>query len=99
MTLLFMSVAKKAKVTAGIWRDMPVAIKRIRLELLELDESQQQAFDQEIQFMQTVRHPNIVLFLGAGVGDDGMLDSYSRQSVSCHPTTATPYPAFPPHTP
>ena len=45
------------------YRDMDVAVKL----LIDNDESKSSLeFAQEIKFMQTMRHPNIVLFIGAG---------------------------------
>ena len=45
------------------YRDMFVAMKILRLPA---SDSILWEFEREIKFMQTVRHPNIVLFLGAG---------------------------------
>lgn len=45
------------------YRDITVAVKMLR----DLDDQETSLkFAQEIKFMQTMRHPNIVLFLGAG---------------------------------
>ena len=49
------------------YRDMTVAMKILTLPA---DESMQDDFEREIKFMQTIRHPNIVMFLGAGRLDD-----------------------------
>ena len=49
------------------YRDMTVAIKRLRCPE---DEQSLREFEREIEFLQTVRHPNIVLFIGAGRQDD-----------------------------
>jgi hypothetical protein len=45
------------------YRDMCVAMKILRLPATE---SILFEFEREIKFMQTIRHPNVVLFLGAG---------------------------------
>lgn len=45
------------------YRDMTVAIKILRCQE---DQQSLREFEREIQFMQTVRHPNIVLSIGAG---------------------------------
>ena len=45
------------------YRDMFVAMKVLRMPT---NDSIMWEFEREIKFMQTVRHPNIVLFLGAG---------------------------------
>lgn len=45
------------------YRNIPVAVKLLRLTG---DESIVFEFEREIKFMQTIRHPNIVMFLGAG---------------------------------
>lgn len=50
------------------YRDMSVAMKVLRGPT---NDSVMEEFEQEIKFMQTVRHPNIVLFLGAGRTRDG----------------------------
>ena len=45
------------------YRDMTVAMKILSLPA---DESMQDDFEREVKFMQTIRHPNIVMFIGAG---------------------------------
>jgi hypothetical protein len=51
------------KVLLAKYRDLPVAVKMLRTE----DDPQDSLkFAEEIKFMQTMRHPNIVLFIGAG---------------------------------
>ena len=50
------------------YRDMTVAMKVLRMPT---NDSMTWEFEREIKFMQTVRHPNIVLFLGAGRTRDG----------------------------
>ena len=55
------------EVYRATYRDMIVAMKILRLPT---DESILWEFEREIKFMQTVRHPNIVLFLGAGRTQD-----------------------------
>ena len=47
------------------YRDMIVAVKRLTEAQIGWRRSEQE-FDREIQFMRTVRHANIVLFLGGG---------------------------------
>ena len=49
------------------YRDLIVAVKFLRPLS---DQTASQEFEREIQFMQTIRHPNIVLFIGAGKADD-----------------------------
>jgi serine/threonine protein kinase len=49
------------------WQGMRVAFKRLNKALLELDEEGYTSeFDREVRFMRSIRHPNIVLFFGAG---------------------------------
>jgi serine/threonine protein kinase len=50
------------------YRDLFVAMKILRLPATD---SMLMEFEREIKFMRTVRHPNIVLFLGAGRTADG----------------------------
>lgn len=59
------------EVCAATWRDMRVAVKRIHGILLDMDSAFAKEFDAEVQFMQAIRHPNIVLFFGAGRQPDG----------------------------
>lgn len=52
------------------YREFTVAVKKLQ-QLQRVDQIEQE-FEREIQFMRTVRHPNIVLFLGGGkFHDDG----------------------------
>ena len=50
------------------YRDMFVAMKVLPMPTID---SMMWLFEREIKFMQTVRHPNILLFLGAGRTTDG----------------------------
>ena len=54
------------------WRGMAVAVKVMRGELLHWDGGASAGFECEASFMRTVRHPNIVLFFGAGSFEDGV---------------------------
>ena len=51
------------RVVLAQYRDLPVAVKMLRTHD---DPNDSLKFAEEIKFMQTMRHPNIVLFLGAG---------------------------------
>ena len=51
------------------YRDMMVAMKMLHIPFIK--NSDMLEFEREIKFMQTVRHPNIVLFLGAGQTKEG----------------------------
>ena len=46
-----------------------VAVKKIREAVRLYDEHADDEFEKEVRFMQTMRHPNIVFFFGAGVMD------------------------------
>ncbi|XP_062501732.1 dual specificity protein kinase shkA-like [Corticium candelabrum] len=47
------------------YRDWTVAVKQLQLVMMEWADIRRE-FLREIQFMRTVRHPNIVMFIGAG---------------------------------
>lgn len=57
------------KVHKAVYREVVVAVKV--LSDPEQNEKMTGEFEREIFFMQTVRHPNIVMFIGAGKADDG----------------------------
>ncbi|XP_021800742.1 serine/threonine-protein kinase TNNI3K-like [Prunus avium] len=46
------------------WRGIQVAVKRLGEEVL-IDEDKVKAFRDELEFLQKIRHPNVVQFLGA----------------------------------
>jgi hypothetical protein len=54
------------------WRDVDVAVKRIRSGVSELNEDAETEFHHEISFMRMLRHANLVLFFGCGRGGDGL---------------------------
>ncbi len=43
-----------------------MAVKRLKEELIEMDESMADDFEKEVKFMRALRHRNIVFFFGAG---------------------------------
>jgi len=45
---------------------LSVAVKKLLLHWITSSESSKQDFDREVAFLRSVRHPNIVLFYGAG---------------------------------
>ncbi len=47
----------------GTWRDTDVAIKQVKVEALDGEALSE--FQSETKIMQSLRHPNVVLFLGA----------------------------------
>lgn len=47
----------------GRWKHTTVAIKQIKQEIIEQDKLEE--FKNECAVMEVIRHPNIVLFLGA----------------------------------
>eukprot|EP00047_Mylnosiga_fluctuans_P000469 m.193388 g.193388 ORF g.193388 m.193388 type:complete len:1456 (+) comp10069_c6_seq16:20-4387(+) len=53
------------------WRDMTVAIKTVKGVRATMTEKLNRDLDREISLLQTIRHPNIVLFFGAGTFSDG----------------------------
>ena len=52
-----------AKVYRSVYREITVALKMFNM-IAEFDSNSEVA--REIRFMQTIRHPNVVLFIGAG---------------------------------
>jgi hypothetical protein len=54
------------------YRDWTVAVKQLQLVMAEWPDIRRE-FLREIQFMRTVRHPNIVMFIGAGHYDENHL--------------------------
>lgn len=61
-------------VYAGLWRDLRVAIKASTHQIVW------NSITHEISQIRTIRHPNIVLFFGAGNFENGMLP----QSIWLH---------------
>eukprot|EP00049_Salpingoeca_infusionum_P015666 m.306613 g.306613 ORF g.306613 m.306613 type:complete len:1138 (-) comp15925_c0_seq3:3203-6616(-) len=52
------------------WNNMDVAVK-VMQHVWELDDETREDFDREVQFLRQTRHPNLVLFLGAGENTHG----------------------------
>jgi len=46
------------------WREHTVAVKKLLNHWINSESNNK--FHEEIEFLQTIRHPNIVLFYGAG---------------------------------
>lgn len=55
----------------GFWGHIKVAIKVLRTPIDELDEKTADEFQREITFMESIRHPHLLSFFGAGRDDDG----------------------------
>ena len=53
------------------WDGIAVAVKVLRLSMMELDHSTQEEFDKEAEFLMRARHSNVVRFFGAGVQASG----------------------------
>jgi len=53
------------------WDGIAVAVKVLRLSMMELDQSTQDEFDKEAEFLMRARHSNVVRFFGAGVRASG----------------------------
>jgi len=51
---------------------MPVAVKKLMVGRFEFDPKSVTEFENEAELLRTVRHPNIVLFFGAGTMSDGI---------------------------
>ena len=57
------------QVHRATYRDWTVAVKQLQLVMAEWADIRKD-FLREIQFMRTIRHPNIVMFMGAGQYDE-----------------------------
>lgn len=53
------------EVYRGIYRDMTVAVKHLN-EMMFSDQTIKEDFEREVEVMRGIRHPNIVMFFGAG---------------------------------
>jgi hypothetical protein len=67
------------------YREIVVAVKKLKQEIFELERSELE-FEREIQVMRTIRHPNVVMFLGVGHSDENgcpfiVLEYMSRGSL------------------
>eukprot|EP00041_Stephanoeca_diplocostata_P032859 m.1065380 g.1065380 ORF g.1065380 m.1065380 type:complete len:1064 (-) comp24220_c0_seq4:1288-4479(-) len=58
-------------VWSGRWGHIPVAVKQLRIPMDDLDPFASEDFDREVTFMQSIRHPNLLIFYGAGVTHEG----------------------------
>jgi serine/threonine protein kinase len=54
-------------VVQGTWRGTPVAVKQLRIELAD-DPLATKDFQSEISLLSLLRHPNIILYMGAFEG-------------------------------
>lgn len=54
-----------------MWGHIPVAVKRLKAPLDILDPESAADFDREVAFMQSIRHPNLLTFYGAGITSEG----------------------------
>jgi len=55
----------------GTWGHIPVALKFLRAQMAELDPGSLIEFRKEAQLMQSINHPNLVVFHGMGKRSDG----------------------------
>ncbi|KAI5331854.1 hypothetical protein L3X38_021980 [Prunus dulcis] len=80
------------------WRGIQVAVKRLGEEVL-IDEDKVKAFRDELEFLQKIRHPNVVQFLGAVTQSSPMmivteylpkgdLCAFLKRKGALRPTTA-----------
>ncbi len=56
----------------AVWNEITVAVKTLDRPVHALEKEDAEEFDREVSFMRNVRHPNIVLFFGAGATRDGL---------------------------
>lgn len=56
-------------VLSAVWSSLPVAVKK--LSPASAPAPKDSSFNSEVSFMRTLRHPNIVIFFGAGTAADG----------------------------
>lgn len=59
------------EVWRGRWGTVDVAVKVLRRNIIQLDDTVVHEFQREVEFMQRTRHPRIVRFYGAGQRVDG----------------------------
>lgn len=59
------------EVHEAMWGDRQVAVKKLKTFYFELDPEAVAHFEEEVRFMQTIRHRNIVFFYGSGDDVDG----------------------------
>ncbi len=67
-------------VIRGTWRGVNVVVKKLKASQHLVENSSD--FRKEISVMRTIRHPNIVLFFGAGEFDDGV--PFLVRSICCN---------------
>ena len=84
----------------GLWGTQTVAIKVLkRTADDELDPDGAEEFRKECETLQTIKHPNLIVFLGAGVTEDGkaFMVRLPRVRSPCVPalTLALPCPFSP----
>lgn len=60
------------EVHRGTYLGHDVAVKKLRRLMIDLDPTQTEMFEREIEFMRSIRHPHIVLFYGAGLDEAGI---------------------------
>eukprot|EP00040_Diaphanoeca_grandis_P027786 m.159007 g.159007 ORF g.159007 m.159007 type:complete len:420 (-) comp31117_c1_seq1:268-1527(-) len=56
-------------VFSGKWGHIEVAVKVLKMPLDDLDPVITEDFNREVTFMQSIRHPNLLTFFGAGVNE------------------------------
>eukprot|EP00040_Diaphanoeca_grandis_P035381 m.222329 g.222329 ORF g.222329 m.222329 type:complete len:1028 (+) comp33371_c0_seq5:262-3345(+) len=57
-------------VYAGRWGHIPVAVKVLRIPLDDVNPLMSEDFNREVSFMQSIRHPNLLTFYGAGINSE-----------------------------
>eukprot|EP00041_Stephanoeca_diplocostata_P036170 m.1306591 g.1306591 ORF g.1306591 m.1306591 type:complete len:1140 (-) comp24816_c0_seq1:94-3513(-) len=58
-------------VWAGKWGHISVAVKQLKLPVNDKDPLSSADFDREVKFMKAIKHPNLLIFYGAGYSANG----------------------------
>jgi serine/threonine protein kinase len=82
-------------VFAATWGHIPVAVKVLKMPLDDVNPLLSEDFDREVTFMQSIRHPNLLIFYGGGVNRNDqaflvteLMEGGSLRKLLCDETQA-----------